>query len=234
MSSSIPDDASTLAQRARQALDEVGLTCSPDSVAGLVAYTQLLCRHGARTNLVGTTDPVRVLDEMVIDSAALASLLPSAGRLVDIGTGAGLPGLPLLLVLERWSGVLVEPRQRRAFFLRTARRAVCPTRCEVLRGRLEAGRIVGVEDGAPSPEAGFDLAVSKAVFAPGEWVAQATPLVRDGGRIGIYASGDIDRVTGELKDAGVPPPDTHRTYRIHGGPVRTVAIVAAPPRQDAI
>lgn len=151
-----------------------GVALDADTIAGLDAFVALLARHGARSNLVGTTDPPRIADEIVLDAARLAPLVREAigerGRMIDIGAGAGIPIIPLLIALPGWSGVAVEPREKRRRFMSAARRSLgLGERLEIVEGRLEPG-------GVPGVAGTFDLAVSKAVFEPDEWVARSADL----------------------------------------------------------
>ena len=198
---------------AREAIDRCsrGLGYSEAERASLAAFTSLLARHGRRANLVGTTDVARIADEIVVDSTRLAGLLDApSGELVDVGAGAGIPIIPLLLVLPGWTGVAVEPRQKRREFMRVARRSLeLGDRLEIFDGRIdEEGHVEGLDRQ-------FDLAVTKAVFAPDEWVARAADLIRAGGHIGVFSA------------AGAEPSETVQAfeYSTLSGSRRVVSLV---------
>lgn len=178
----------------RHAIDRAsdGLGFTVEQRNTLAAFAALLSRHGKRSNLVGTTDLDRIADEIVVDSTRLAALIDQdSGDLIDIGSGAGIPIIPLLIVLPGWCGVAVEPRQRRREFMGAARRALgLSGRLEILDGRIdEEGRVAGLDRR-------FDLAVTKAVFAPDEWVSRARALIRSGGQIGVFASASAGAPSG--------------------------------------
>jgi 16S rRNA (guanine(527)-N(7))-methyltransferase RsmG len=86
----------------------------------LVRYAELVERWAARHNLVHFASRQELVERHLLDSLAGAHLLEGAGVLLDVGSGAGLPGVPLLAVRPAWSGVLLEPRQKRWAFLRLA------------------------------------------------------------------------------------------------------------------
>ncbi len=87
----------------------------------LAAYAALLDRWARVHNLVRYRDEAELVQRHLLDALAGVPHLPEPeGLLIDVGSGAGLPGIPLLLARPGWRGVLVEPRQKRWAFLRTA------------------------------------------------------------------------------------------------------------------
>ncbi len=110
---------------------------SRETVTRLETYLSLLKKWQARINLVGGATLDDVWRRHVLDSAQLAPLLPSDGKVVvDLGTGAGFPGLVLALVAGRHVH-LVESDQRKAVFLREAARA-CAAPVTVHAARIES------------------------------------------------------------------------------------------------
>ena len=108
----------------------------------LAAYAKLLERWSARHNLVRYRDRQELVERHIADALAAAPQLADSGSLLDIGSGAGLPGVPLLIVRPGWRGFLLEPRQKRWAFLRLVVREL-DLMCSVERGRyqeLESGR----------------------------------------------------------------------------------------------
>ncbi len=181
---------------------------------GLAHFCELLAHHGKRSNLVGTQDLSRIADEIVVDSARLSLLIDRpSGTMVDVGAGAGIPIIPLLLVMPEWSGVAVEPREKRRSFMALARRKLgLRGRLEIVAGRLEEdGGLTGELDG----DQRFDLAVTKAVFAPAEWARRASSLVNESGQIGIYAS----------EEAGLPEVSQRVEYTTESGSKRLLGTI---------
>jgi 16S rRNA (guanine527-N7)-methyltransferase len=129
-----------------------------------------------RTNLVGSTDAA-ALRRHVEDSLAAAPLLKPAARVVDLGSGAGFPGIPLALARRDLRIALVEIRERRFHFLRRVVRSL-ELECEVLRQRIE--------DRPPRP---YDYALLRAVAPPARSAQLARPWVHTGGEIWIWTSG---------------------------------------------
>ncbi len=84
----------------------------------LVCYAELLEKWSRRHNLVSYTGREELVTRHLLDSMAAAPLMGDRGRLLDVGSGAGLPGVPLLAACPGFSGVLLEPRQKRWAFLK--------------------------------------------------------------------------------------------------------------------
>ena len=120
-----PDFAELLAPHARgRALDR------------LTRYAELLERWSGRHNLVRFSSREELVERHIVDALAAAPLLAGGGRLLDVGSGAGLPGVPLLAVRPAWRGVLLEPRQKRWAFLRTVVREL-DLSAQVVRSRYQ-------------------------------------------------------------------------------------------------
>jgi 16S rRNA (guanine527-N7)-methyltransferase len=84
----------------------------------LTRYAELVERWSGRHNLVRYSTRRELVERHIADALAASPHLGREGRLLDVGSGAGLPGVPLLAALPRWHGVLLEPRQKRWAFLR--------------------------------------------------------------------------------------------------------------------
>jgi 16S rRNA (guanine527-N7)-methyltransferase len=131
----VPDpDFSTLATACRQ----FGLELTPAQYDTFVRYTQLLREWNQRINLVSRRDTDRILTYHVVDSLAVQRLVPQGARVCDIGSGAGLPGIPLAIARADLKMLLVEASQKRSSFLRMAVAELGLERLEVLNERAES------------------------------------------------------------------------------------------------
>jgi 16S rRNA (guanine527-N7)-methyltransferase len=170
----------------------LGLALSGPQRAGLKAFCELLLLWNARINLTGARTREELEGEHLVDAVAMAALAPPGARVVDVGSGGGLPAIPFALLRPDVALTMVEPRAKRVAFLRTAVRAA-GVRAEVLPGRLEE---VGLE------ERGFDVASSRATFAPKEWLQlgpRLAPLV-----VVLAARGaDVEQETGSVLEREV-------------------------------
>ncbi len=203
-----------------RALSALGITLEPERLDSLLAYTGLLVRHGEVHNLVGTTDPARVASELVADSLAALPLLDAHGTLIDVGAGAGLPGLPLAIARPDLHAALVEPRRKRKDILNAARRTLGLRNVTVRETNVET-ITAEIASGERPP---FDVAVSRAVFAPVEWVERGLALVRPGGAVLAWMS-----EAGASEACTARPPDATATYELPGLDARIVARWKRPP-----
>jgi 16S rRNA (guanine(527)-N(7))-methyltransferase RsmG len=153
-------------------LEELG---SPRELAGpLAELAQLVARWAERTNLTGHRTPEAIARRLVLDAIALAEVLPARPptSLVDLGSGAGFPGLPIALRWPACRVTLVEPRERRHHFQRAAVRALQIGNAVPVRGRAE-----GLE---PVPH---QIVTAQALARPERAAAWMLPWAEPGGWI---------------------------------------------------
>jgi 16S rRNA (guanine527-N7)-methyltransferase len=162
---------------------EWGVRSEPAQMESLLEYTHLLIRWNEKINLTGAKSAGALVAEHYPDAYALAKRLDQPARLVDIGSGGGLPALPLSLLRPGLTIRLCEPIAKKAAFLRTAIRELKLAD----RVALEARRGEEVADELATDVASrrFDVATSRATFAPEAWLALGRRLVRPGGRVFI-------------------------------------------------
>jgi 16S rRNA (guanine527-N7)-methyltransferase len=161
----------------------------------IARYAALLLTWTARINLTGAVSLEDLAAEHLPDSFALASRLRETGSLVaiDVGSGGGLPALPLAVLCPNLSLRLLEPIAKKAAFLRTAVRelGLGP------RVTVETRRVQAVAPGT------YDVALSRATFPPRSWLGIAAELVRPGGRVFLLA--------GAVADWSAPPASLRTT-----------------------
>jgi 16S rRNA (guanine527-N7)-methyltransferase len=138
-------------------------------------YAAILAGAGVERGLLGPREVDRIWDRHILNCAVVGELLEAGERIADIGSGAGLPGIPLALARPDVHVALIEPLLRRSDFLREAIEDL-GIECEVVRGRAE-DRSVREEVGAA------DVVVSRAVASLDKLTKWSAPLLRSGGRM---------------------------------------------------
>ena len=118
------------------ALAEIGEP-DRDLASRLALLVELVFAWSRRMNLTGHRDREGIARGLVLDALGLASLLPASGRLVDLGSGAGFPGLPIALARPDFQLTLVESREKRHHFQRAAIRELSIQNAEARLGRAE-------------------------------------------------------------------------------------------------
>ncbi|GAA4962554.1 16S rRNA (guanine(527)-N(7))-methyltransferase RsmG [Kineococcus glutinatus] len=162
-------------------------------------YAALLGTDGVVRGLIGPREVPRLWERHLLNSAALRHVVPEATHVVDIGSGAGLPGIPLALARPDLRVTLVEPLERRYHFLREAVAALdLADRCHVVRARAEelAGELA-----AP-------VVTARAVAALDKLAGWALPLTSTDGAVlaikGRTAAQEIETAWPTLRRWGVP------------------------------
>lgn len=125
-----------LLHRLDEGLAALGLDL-PDSVRGrLIDYVELLARWNSAYNLTAVRDPGEMVARHLLDSLAIAAHV-SGASLADLGTGAGLPGIPLALLQPERQFTLVDSNGKKARFLREAVRSLKLANVRVFEGRVQ-------------------------------------------------------------------------------------------------
>jgi 16S rRNA (guanine527-N7)-methyltransferase len=174
------EDSDGIAGVAGEMLRHLDLPGDARISEALASFAIALCRANRKTNLTGAKGPEAFVRGPLFDALTLLPVLANDEPLVDVGSGAGLPGIPAALWRPSLRVALVEPRPLRAAFLRRA--------VEVLG--IEATVIEAKE--AALGDGSYAAAVSQAVWPAPEWIGRAVRLVRPGGAIYALASTPID------------------------------------------
>jgi 16S rRNA (guanine527-N7)-methyltransferase len=138
-------------------------------------YAEILAHAGVERGLLGPREVPRLWDRHLLNSAAIGELLGHGERVVDIGSGAGLPGIPLAIARPDLHVVLLEPMLRRSDFLHEAL-STLGLSVEVVRGRAEepsVRKLIGETD----------VAVSRAVAALDKLTRWSMALLKPDGRM---------------------------------------------------
>lgn len=161
-------------------------------------FTDALGRHGEERGLIGPLEPPRLWSRHILNSAVIAPLF--SGRVGDVGSGAGLPGLVLAIARPDVEWVLIEPMERRVAWLSEQVESLELDNVEVVRARAE--------DWKRGPV--LDAVTARAVSALRSLVPITAPLVRDGGELillkGANAENEIAAAEKQLRKFKVTNP----------------------------
>lgn len=108
-----------------------------DAYPRLAAFSAMLAEEGVTRGLIGPREVPRIWERHILNSSAVAPFLPSEGVVIDVGSGAGFPGIVLACMRPDLRIVLLEPMERRVIWLREIAAALDLTSAEVVRGRAE-------------------------------------------------------------------------------------------------
>ncbi len=153
----------------KQVLSRLEISASSGQIEALERYSQMVLAHNPRANITGARDIPAFITGPLFDALTLMSVMTTTGRLVDIGSGGGLPAVPLGILKPDMALTLVEPRQKRAAFLR-----------QVVDAFQLNATVLATQD-RELKELHFDGATAQAVFPPAKWIARAQRLLRNGG-----------------------------------------------------
>lgn len=176
MSNGPDEPLSARAKRAKRALDgQLGANVSEDAAKRLLGWLELVTTWNAKIDLTAARTPDELVDLMLGDALVLASHVGPKARFVDVGSGAGAPGLALALARPDLYATLVEPLQKRVSFLRTTLGTVAPE--AAAKGRIRVLRERG--EYLAKKGARFDVAISRATLAPPAWLDLGVSLAKD-------------------------------------------------------
>lgn len=146
-------------------------------------YLSLLLLWNRVHSLTGYRNPEAIAENLFLDSLLFLSLFPDplpapAVRVLDLGSGPGIPGIPVKIVKPEYEMTLIEARRKRTSFLSALVRGLELTGVTVLTGRGES-----LLDDVPGLKGGFDVVVSRAAGPPEAVAALALAFLKPGGRL---------------------------------------------------
>jgi 16S rRNA (guanine527-N7)-methyltransferase len=181
-------------------------------------YAELLATDGVTRGLIGPRETERLWDRHLLNCAAVAELLPERGVLVDIGSGAGLPGVVLAMLRPSLQVILLEPLLRRSVFLEECVAELGLSNATVLRARAEDKAAAHIE---------ADVATARAVAPLDRLAGWAVRLLRPGGELlaikGQSADEEIAAAQPVLSRLGVRSAEVLRAG--HGRVVMATTVV---------
>lgn len=211
----------SLEEKLASGLEEMGLLLDPVTQSNLLKYVALIQKWNKVYNLTAVRDPLKMITQHLLDS--LAVLPHIAGRrLIDIGTGSGLPGIPLALANPALEVTLLDSNHKKTSFLRQACLELGLHNVTVVCERVEAWR----------PEEKYDVVISRAFSDLGEFASLALHLCSDTGWMlamkGIYPHEELTRLPANVALQGVAP------LRVPGLDAERHLVLLRPIKMEAI
>jgi len=168
-------------------LRELGLSLDDAQQRALLAYRDLLVKWNRAYNLTAVRDPGEMVQRHLLDSLSVLAHLDNRDTL-DVGTGAGLPGIPLAIARPDLRFVLLDSNGKKTRFVRHARRELGLSNVEVVNTRVEQYR------NAPSQ------IISRAFAALPDMLQALAPLITDGSRVLAMKAAAADQELAGLPD----------------------------------
>lgn len=165
------------------------------SAEKFAVYMELLREWNEKINLTAITDEEGILVKHFFDSCSISEFLDNYSKIIDIGTGAGFPGLPLKIVNDTLNLTLVDSLNKRINFLNEVKNKLGLKNVETVHGRAED---VGIDNKYREK---YDFAVSRAVAELRILVEYLLPLVKVGGKVIAMKGPNIDEEVENAKKA---------------------------------
>lgn len=187
----------TLEERIAQGIAAMGLELPAQGPARLARYLELIEKWNRIHNLTAVRDTGQMVVLHALDSLSVLPHVHDRRRILDVGTGPGLPGIPLAIALPHAHVTLLDSSHKKCAFLEQARIELALDNVDVVCDRIEQWR----------PAQPYDAVVSRAFSELSDFVVQARHAVAPGGRMiamkGVYPFDEIARVPASHKVAQV-------------------------------
>lgn len=191
-----------------------GLTVDPERLEAFKRLYDLVLEGNRRANLTRITDEGEAVIKHFLDSISVLRAVPDRDRplrFIDVGAGAGFPGLPLLLMQPDWDGTMLEATRKKVDFMHEAIQALG------LKGTAVHGRAEDLGQD-PAHREGYDLALARAVAELNVLAELCLPFVRVGGSFIAMKGSTVDA---EVHGA-------EKALRVLGGSVKEIVRFALP------
>jgi 16S rRNA (guanine527-N7)-methyltransferase len=179
----------TLDEGLRQGTEQLNLDLDQATLDRLLVYLGLIGKWNRVFNLTAIKNPEEMLTHHLLDSLAVIPYL-TAGTLLDIGSGAGLPGIPLALARPEISVVMLDSNSKKTRFIQQAIVELGLSNAEVVHSRVEDYKV----------DKGFDTVISRAFSSLSQFVEGAMPMLGENGRFlamkGKYPDDELAAVQG--------------------------------------
>lgn len=183
----------SLQEKLTQGLGELNISLDNQTSQKLLDYLALLEKWNKVHNLTAVRDPNDMVTLHLLDSLSVMPYIKS-GRLLDVGSGAGLPGIPLAIARPELQVTVMDSNHKKASFMRQAKAVLGLSNLQVICGRVEEFQ----------PEQKFDMVISRAFSDLAEFMRLTAHLCIEGGMWlamkGVYPHEELARVGGRTAE----------------------------------
>lgn len=188
-----------LAPSLASGLGALGLDLGAEQQQQLLDYLALIAKWNKVYNLTAVRDPAAMVTQHLLDSLAVLPHLADVSRIIDIGSGAGLPGIPLAIARPECKMMLLDSIHKKSTFQRQACLELGLANVEVVCERVEHFK----------PALGFDVVISRAFADLSEFAKLGAHLLEKGGKLyamkGIYPHEELGKLPQQFKRQEVIP-----------------------------
>ena len=155
---------------------ELGITLNSRKIQKFLSYQELIKKWNSKINLTSVTDDSEIIVKHFLDSLTVSELITDGPNILDIGTGAGFPGVPIAIVRESLNITVLDSREKRIFFINEVLRELDLSNVKTVSGRAE-------DSNNGVPRINFDYVLTRAVGDIKEVINLSLPYLNEKGKI---------------------------------------------------
>ena len=155
---------------------ELGITLDSRKIQKFLSYHELIKKWNSKINLTSVTDDSEIIVKHFLDSLTVSELITDGPNILDIGTGAGFPGVPIAIVRESLNITVLDSRGKRIFFINEVLRELDLSNVKTVPGRAE-------DSNNGVPRINFDYVLTRAVGDIKEVINLSVPYLNEKGKI---------------------------------------------------